>query len=205
MWDVGHNHRGNSGQLRKRDFFHGRDYVWIMNGRKTNLRRGRDFTFGERSQVWQIQFHCLRFPRHNVSPVGKCHPWAMESFDICKVNFSIRKMGFAHNWNIFSLGGNAKRTVLLNLLLKRNFNCPDQPVSGVVHSSWPNLAHLPQTQNCWAGKGKVIVWQVLRSPRVVLIARILRHLKLDSASRVWFFTCFQRCCYPSDGHCILSC
>ena len=80
-------------------------------------------------KVWQIQFHCLHFPRHNVSPVGQCHPWAMESFDICKVNFSIRKMGFAHNRNIFSLGGNAERTFLLDLLLKRNFKCPDQPIS----------------------------------------------------------------------------
>lgn len=164
MWDVGHNHRGNSGQLRKR-FFHGRDRVWIMNGEKTNLRWERDFTFGERSQVWQIQFHCLGFLRHNVSTVGKCHPWAMESFDICKVNFSIRKRsGLRTQLKHLFLGGQCQKDCFAQSSIKeRNFNCPDQPVSGVVHSSpgqtWltyprPKIAELERKGDCLASSEK---------------------------------------------------
>lgn len=48
--------------------------------------------------------------------------------------------------------GWCRKDFLLNLPLKRNFSCPDQPVSTVEHSR-PSLA---QTQTCRIGKGKVI-------------------------------------------------
>ena len=63
------------------------------------------------------------------------HQWGSAILEQWRPSTFARSTSLSGKWasrtieTFFSLGGNAERTFLLDLLLKRNFNCPDQPIS----------------------------------------------------------------------------
>ena len=114
-------------------FFHGRDHVWIINGRKNKMRKRFHLLGDVTGLADSVSLSSLSDAQCLTS--GEVPSLSNGELRHLQGELLYQENGLRTQLKHLFLGGQRRKDFFVQSSIKEKFNCPDQPVSGVVHSS----------------------------------------------------------------------